>query len=114
MADLVANWKQATDAYLKLWQQTVEQLNATPAAGEARREATANMLGAQNAFQQATAEAFEPLVEASGAVPLSEFRRLADDVHTLLLRLDTIDDALRSLNERLARLESPSTGSGAS
>lgn len=110
MADLVANWKQATDAYLKLWQQTVEQLAATPAAGEARREATANVLGAQNALQQVTSQAFEPLIEASGAVPLSEFRRLADDVHTILLRLDTIDDALRSLDERLARLEGPADG----
>ncbi len=37
------------------------------------------------------------MIEAAGAVPLTEFRRLMDQVHTILLRLDRIDDVLRDL-----------------
>jgi hypothetical protein len=46
---------------------------------------------------KAAREAYGPIVEAVGAVPLSEFQRLADQVHTILLRLDRIDDALAAL-----------------
>lgn len=46
-----------------------------------------------------------------GGVPLSEFRRLADDVHALHLRLDTIDDHLRRMEG--VRKEHPPAGEGA-
>ena len=37
------------------------------------------------------------MVEMAGGVPLSEFRRLMDQMNTVLLRLDRIDDQLTEL-----------------
>jgi hypothetical protein len=60
-------------------------------------EAEKNYVAARAAMAKAAREAYGPIIEAVGAVPLSEFQRLADQVHTILLRLDRIDDALATL-----------------
>lgn len=54
-------------------------------------------MAARAAMAKAAREAYGPIVEAVGAVPLVEFQRLQDQVHTILLRLDRIDDALSAL-----------------
>ncbi len=95
--DILGAWKKATDDYLATWGKTFEQLTGTDQAAQAQREATKTFLGAQAAMAEQARQVWGPMIEAAGAVPITEFRRLMDQVHTILLRLDQIDDALRDL-----------------
>lgn len=97
IADLVAGWKKATDEYISTWSQTFAQLQQVPGAEAAQQDALKTFLGAQAAFAEAARQVFGPMVEAAGGVPIAEFRRLMDDVHTVLLRLDRLDDAVAEL-----------------
>ena len=106
MADLFAQWKKATDAYMEMWTKAFEQAKQAPGSSEAQREAAATALGAHHATNEVTREAFEPMIALMGGVPLSEFRRLADDVHALHLRMDTVDDRLRRI-EALLKEQAP-------
>ncbi|MGI8927609.1 MAG: hypothetical protein ACR2HN_13345 [Tepidiformaceae bacterium] len=96
-AAVLESWKKATDDYLATWSKTFEQLSGNEQAAAAQREATKTFLGAQSAMAGAARQVYGPMVEAAGGVPLGEFRRLMDQVHTILLRLDRIDDALYAL-----------------
>jgi chaperonin cofactor prefoldin len=42
-------------------------------------------------------------------VPLTEFQRLQDQVHTILLRLDRIDDALREIRDGMGGVAAKGT-----
>lgn len=97
MAEMMANWKKLSERVLATWGDQV-------AAGVKSEEGAAALAEMERAFLemrtqvgQASRTAFEPLVAAAGGVPFSEFQRLADQVHTILLRLDRIDDALVAL-----------------
>ncbi len=107
LADLMAQWKASSEAALKAWQEGLETLSSTPAAEEATREFSRNFTGASARMQEATKQNAEPLVEMAGGVPISEFRRLMDQVHTVLLRLDGIEDALQHIESRFAASEGP-------
>ena len=97
--DLMNQWKQMSDQFLKSWGQVYEA-TAGSAEGQAMTgEFEKNYVAARAAMAKAAREAFGPIVEAVGAVPLTEFQRLQDQVHTVLLRLDKIDDALTALLE---------------
>ncbi len=101
VAESVAAWKKMTDEYLAALGQSLEQAKASGATEEATRQAEKAYLEVQNLMRTATQQAFSPVVQAFGAVPLTEFQRLQDQVHTILLRLDKIDDALRALQDGL-------------
>jgi len=96
-ADLMNQWKQMSDQFLKNWGQVYEA-TAGSAEGQAMSgEMEKNYVAARAAMARAAREAYGPIIEAVGAVPLTECQRLADQVHTVLLRLDKIDDALATL-----------------
>lgn len=99
VAQSVAAWKKVTDEYLAALGRSLEQAKASGATEEATRQAERAYLEVQNLMRTAAQQAFSPVVEAFGAVPLTEFQRLQDQVHTILLRLDKIDDALRDLRD---------------
>lgn len=97
MAEMMANWKKLSDQVVSSW-------GAQMSAGTKSEEGAAAMAEMERAYLemktqmgQASRTAFEPLVSAAGGVPFSEFQRLADQVHTILLRMDRIDDALLDL-----------------
>lgn len=97
MAEMMAVWKTLSERVLSTW-------GSQMTAGVKSEEGAAAMAEMERAFLemrtqvgQASRTAFEPLVAAAGGVPFSEFQRLADQVHTILLRLDRIDDALVAL-----------------
>ena len=97
IADLMNQWKQMSDQFLKNWGDVYEA-TAGSAEGQAMTgEMEKNYVAARAAMAKAAREAYGPIIEAVGAVPLTEFQRLADQVHTVLLRLDKIDDALATL-----------------
>jgi hypothetical protein len=97
VGDLMAQWKTMSDQFLKNWDQ-VYRATAGSAEGQAMTdEFGKNYVAARAAMAKAARETYGPIIEAVGAVPLSEFQRLADQVHTILLRLDKIDDALAGL-----------------
>ncbi len=96
-APIMASWKQASETYLSSWTKVLETMAQDPKAEEVSEEAEKTALGAQAAAREMSRQAFEPMVELAGGVPLSEFRRLMDAVHGLHLRLDRIDDQLREL-----------------
>lgn len=95
--DILGAWKKATGDYLATWGKTFEQLAGPGQAEQARREATKTFLGAQAAIAEQARQVWGPMIEAAGAVPITEFRRLLDQVDTIMLRLDRIDEALRDL-----------------
>jgi hypothetical protein len=101
VAQSVAAWKKMTDEYLAALGQSLEQAKASGATEEATQQAERAYLEVQNLMRTAAQQAFSPVVEAFGAVPMTEFQRLQDQVHTVLLRLDRIDDALRDLRDGL-------------
>jgi hypothetical protein len=108
-SSMMAAWKKATDDYLAAWGPTLEAATRSEAGAAALQETAKTLLGARTAMAQAARQVYEPLVQAAGGVPLSEFRRLQDEVHSILLRLDRIDDALAELLARGdAREEAPS------
>lgn len=96
-APIMASWKQASETYLSTWTKVLESMSQVPQAEEAGEEVEKTALGAQAAAREMSRQAFEPMVELAGGVPLSEFRRLMDAVHGIHLRLDRIDDQLREL-----------------
>lgn len=96
-APIMASWKQATDTYISTWQKMLESMSQLPGSSDATEEGEKTALGAQAAAREMSRQAFEPIVELAGGVPLSEFRRLMDAVHGIHLRLDRIDDQLREL-----------------
>lgn len=99
MAQMMAAWKQATDTYLTAWNKALESMAQMPETEQARLEGAKNLLGSRAAANQLSREAMEPLVELAGGIPISEFRRLMDAVQSLHLRLDLIEDQLRTLSE---------------
>ena len=101
LADLMAQWKTTSDNLLKAWQDGIQQMSGSEAGEEATREMSRNFTGASARMQEATKQHAEPLVEMAGGVPISEFRRLMDQVHTVLLRLDGIEDALQRIESRV-------------
>lgn len=97
IADLMNQWKSMSDQFLKQWGQVYEATSATPEGQAMTGEIEKNYVAARAAMAKAAREAYGPIVEAVGAVPLVEFQRLQDQVHTILLRMDRIDDALTAL-----------------
>lgn len=99
LADLMTQWKQMTDTFMSTWGKSVETVTASPEGQTATGEFEKTYVATRANMAKAAREAWGPIVEAAGAVPLAEFQRLADQVHTILLRLDRIDDALAALAE---------------
>lgn len=97
IADLMSQWKSMSDQFLKQWGQVYEATSSTPEGQAMTGEMEKNYVAARAAMAKAAREAYGPIVEAVGAVPLVEFQRLQDQVHTILLRMDRIDDALATL-----------------
>lgn len=97
IADLMSQWKQMTDTFMSTWGKSVESMAASPEGQTATGEFEKTYVATRANMAKAAREAWGPIVEAAGAVPLAEFQRLADQVHTILLRLDRIDDALAAL-----------------
>jgi len=108
MADMLSQWKTVSDAFIAQWGKAFEETVAEPRTEEATQEGQRTYLGVRAAMAEAARSAYGPVIEAVGAVPLSEFQRLADQVQTILLRLDRIDDQLleiRARQERAAKLK---------
>jgi hypothetical protein len=97
LTEMMASWKKMSDEFLGAWGKAVEGVVASPEGQAATAETEKTYVGARAAMAQAAKNAYGPIIEAVGAVPLSEFQRLADQVHTVLLRLDRIDDQLARL-----------------
>ena len=97
IGDLLNQWKAMSEQFLSSWGKTYESAMETPEGQAMSGETEKTYVAARAAMAKAAREAYGPIVEAVGAVPLSEFQRLADQVHTILLRLDRIDDALATL-----------------
>lgn len=97
IADLMSQWKSMSDQFLKQWGQVYEATSSTPEGQAFSGEVEKNYVAARAAMAKAARDAYGPIVEAVGAVPLVEFQRLQDQVHTILLRMDRIDDALQAL-----------------
>ena len=97
IADLMSQWKTMSDQFLRQWGRVYEATSSTPEGQAFTGEVEKNYVAARAAMAKAARDAYGPIVEAVGAVPLSEFQRLQDQVHTILLRLDRIDDALLAL-----------------
>ena len=97
MSEMLNQWKKVSDEFLAQWGQAFSQATTNPQAEEAAQEVQRTYLGMRTAMAEAAKKAYGPVIEAVGAVPLSEFQRLADQVQTILLRMDRIDDRLRAL-----------------
>ncbi len=97
ISDLMNQWKAMSDQFLKQWGQVYEATSSTPEGQAFSGEVEKNYVAARAAMAKAARDAYGPIVEAVGAVPLAEFQRLQDQVHTILLRMDRIDDALAAL-----------------
>ena len=97
MAEMMTNWKKLSDRVVASWgtQMSAGAKSEEGAAALAEMERT--FLEMKTQIGQTSRTAFEPMVSAAGGVPFSEFQRLADQVHTILLRMDRIDDALLDL-----------------
>ena len=98
-ADAVNAWKKTTDEYLAALARSLASAKESGATESMLGQAERAYLEIQGALRASSQKAFAPMVEAFGAVPLTEFQRLQDQVHTLLLRLDRIDDALRDIRQ---------------
>lgn len=97
LADLMTQWKQMTDTFMSTMGKSVESMASSEEGQTATGEFEKTYVATRANMAKAAKEAWGPIVEAAGAVPLAEFQRLADQVHTILLRLDRIDDALTAL-----------------
>lgn len=97
VSEMMAAWKKAADDFLGTWAQAMEKAGATEEHRESLEQLRDTYLGAQTNLAEARKRFAEPAVEMAGGVPLGEFRRLMDQVHTILLRLDRIDDELAAL-----------------
>lgn len=99
LTDLMAHWKSLNDQFISSLGKGFEAFLGTAEGQAAAGEAEKNYVATRANLAKTARETFGPMVEAAGAVPLAEFQRLADQVHTILLRLDRIDDALAKLGE---------------
>ncbi len=97
IGDLMTQWKTMSDQFMKNWGQVYEATATSPEGQAMSGEAEKNYVAARAAMAKAARDAYGPIIEAVGAVPLTEFQRLSDQVHTIMLRMDKIDDALQSL-----------------
>jgi hypothetical protein len=97
IGDLMSQWKQMSDQFLKSFGQIYDTAANSEEGQAATQEFEKNYVAARATMAKAAREAYGPIIEAAGAVPLSEFQRLQDQVHTILLRMDRIDDALAGL-----------------
>lgn len=97
IGDLMTQWKVMSDQFLKSWGQSFEAATKSEEGQAATSEVEKNYVAARAAMAKAAREAYGPIIEAVGAVPLAEFQRLMDQVNTILLRLDRIDDAIASV-----------------
>lgn len=104
--DVMNQWKQMSDQFLKNWGEVYEATAGSPDGQAMTGEMEKNYVAARAAMAKAAHEAFGPIIEAVGAVPLSEFKRLQDQVQTILLRMDKIDDALAELLARAGNAKS--------
>lgn len=105
--DLLGQFRALNEQLLAAWGQAVEGVMASAAGQRATLETERNYVAARAAFARAAREAWGPLIEAAGAVPLSEFQRLADQVQLILERLDAIDDRLDAIAAALAARPTP-------
>ncbi|MEP7217014.1 MAG: hypothetical protein ABI782_12235 [Anaerolineaceae bacterium] len=105
MAEMMANWKKLSDQVVASWGTQMSAGTKSEEGATALAEMERAYLEMRTQMGVASRTAFEPLVSAAGGVPFSEFQRLADQVHTILLRMDRIDDALLDL--RTARAPRP-------
>ncbi|WP_322817311.1 hypothetical protein [Tepidiforma sp.] len=99
--ELLGQFRALNEQLLAAWGKTVEGVMASAAGQRATLETERNYVAARAAFARAAREAWGPLIEAAGAVPLTEFQRLADQVQLILERLDTVDDRLDAVDDRL-------------
>lgn len=97
IGDLMTQWKQMSDQFMKNWGQVYESTTSSPEGQALSGEAEKNYVAARAAMAKAARDAYGPIIEAVGAVPLSEFQRLSDQIQTIMLRMDKIDDALQEL-----------------
>ncbi len=97
MAELLAQFQKMNEQFMAAWGTTLESAMASAAGQEATKEAQQAYVATRAALARAAREAWGPLIEAAGAVPLSEFQRLADQVQLILERLDAIDDRLEEI-----------------
>lgn len=102
LSDLMAQWKTLNDQFITSLGKGFDAFRGTAEGQAAADEAEKTYVATRANLAKAARETFGPMVEAAGAVPLAEFQRLADQVHTILLRLDRIDDALAKLAESQA------------
>ena len=102
MAEMMANWKKLTDTVVSSWGTQMSAGVKSEEGVAAMQEMERTLLELRTQIGQNSRKSFEPIVSAAGGVPFSEFQRLADQVHTILLRMDRIDDALLDL--RVARI----------
>lgn len=102
LSDLMAQWKTLNDQFITSLGKGFDAFLGTAEGQAAADEAEKTYVATRANLAKAARETFGPMVEAAGAVPLAEFQRLADQVHTILLRLDRIDDALAKLAESQA------------
>lgn len=104
LSDLARQWKEASDRYFSAWQQATSQVAGSESAEAMTREARDHYLGAMTNLKETSRQIAEPMVELAGGVPYSEFRRLFDQLHTALMRLDLLDDALQRIEARLDQI----------
>lgn len=109
--EMMGQWKKINDDFIATWGKSFEQFTGSAEGEATAQEAQKSYLGMRSAMADAARNAYGPVIEAVGAVPLSEFQRLADQVHTVLLRLDRIDDALETLMAQ--RAAAPTTPASA-
>jgi predicted nucleic acid-binding Zn-ribbon protein len=97
LAEMMTAWKKASDEFMSAWAQTLEQNKGTDEHEKTVQQLRDTYLGTQANLAEARKRFAEPAIEMAGGVPLSEFRRLMDQVQTILGRLDHIDDQLAAI-----------------
>jgi predicted nucleic acid-binding Zn-ribbon protein len=97
LAEMMTAWKKASDEFMGAWAQTLEQNKGTDEHEKTVQQLRDTYLGTQANLAEARKRFSEPAIEMAGGVPLSEFRRLMDQVQTILGRLDHIDDQLAAI-----------------
>lgn len=95
--ELLDQFRRLNEQFLATWGQALEGFMASAAGQQATLETERAYVATRAALARAAREAWGPLIEAAGAVPLGEFQRLADQVQLILQRLDAIDDRLDAL-----------------
>ena len=103
-------WREMTRSDIGACEQTFAQLQASPEWKQASDEGSATLLGMRSALADLNERVVGPLIEMSGGVSQADHRRLADEVHTVLLRLDRIDDQLGEIRRALTALAARPAG----